>query len=221
MLTENTGCHGLDSGGAYGRAWQRNSVKSIQDFIKEPECTLEITNCKYSDKENIELMVNISVFHHMVNRLELDALCDRFNRRKVNNWDSQEFYGISDKGEAFILEHFEAGESFNTYNWSANYSQVLQGCELEHKETGEKYILLQVHGGCDVRGGYTDAKLFKLSCDYFLSEDCMFEDVDYMGEFITNEGQSVTDKDLQALKNKYNLKKGDSKVITGTLCEGY
>lgn len=219
MITENTGSHMLDSGGAYGRMWQRNQNKSIQDFIKAPECTLEITNCKYSDIERIELNVTISVFHHMVNRLELDALCDRFNRRKVANWYSKEFYGVSDKGESFLLEHFEAGESFNTYNWSGNYSQVLQGCELEHKETGDKYMLIQIHGGCDVRGGYTDAKLFKLSCEYFLSEDCMFQDIDYMGEFITNEGRCVQDSDLELLKQKYKLNKGDSVTIEGSLSE--
>ena len=26
----------------------------------------------------------------------------------------------------------------------------------------EEYILIQVHGGCDARSGYTDAKLFKV-----------------------------------------------------------
>lgn len=217
MLTENTGSSFLDSGDAYGRAWQRNQKKTLQDFIKSPECTLEITNCKYSGEERIELDVTISVFHHMVNTLELDALCNRFNRREVNNWNSQEFYGVSDKGEKFLLEHFKiSSETFNTYNWSAKYSQVLQGCELEHKETGDKYILIQIHGGCDVRGGYTDAKLFKLSCEYFLSEDCLFEDIDYMGGFITNEGRPIQDRDLELLKQKYKLKKGDSVTIKGS-----
>ena len=32
MLTENTGVHMLDSGGAYGRNWERNQVKTIEDF---------------------------------------------------------------------------------------------------------------------------------------------------------------------------------------------
>ena len=33
---------------------------------------------------------------------------------------------------------------------------------------GEPYLLLQIHGGCDVRGGYTDAKLFKPSDDWMI-----------------------------------------------------
>lgn len=32
MLTSNTGSHMLDSGGAYGRHWERNASKSIYDF---------------------------------------------------------------------------------------------------------------------------------------------------------------------------------------------
>jgi len=39
MLTENTGRHMLDSGGAYGRNWERNQVKTIEDFENEPEET--------------------------------------------------------------------------------------------------------------------------------------------------------------------------------------
>jgi hypothetical protein len=31
---------------------------------------------------------------------------------------------------------------------------------------GEPYLLLQIHGGADVRGGYTDAKLFKPRDDW-------------------------------------------------------
>ena len=32
----------------------------------------------------------------------------------------------------------------------------------------EEYILIQIHNGADVRGGYTDAKLFKLNDDFLI-----------------------------------------------------
>ena len=35
MLTENTGTHFLDSGGANGRHWQSNIKKSLEDFRRE------------------------------------------------------------------------------------------------------------------------------------------------------------------------------------------
>ncbi len=40
MLTENTGVDMMDSGGAYGRAWQRN--REIEDFRKRPAIELDI-----------------------------------------------------------------------------------------------------------------------------------------------------------------------------------
>jgi len=76
-------------------------------------------------------------------------------------------YGLSKKGEKFLRDRgFTFGESWNTYNGDCTLSQTLQGTNLHTQETESDfefppYVLLQVHGGADVRGGYTDAKLFK------------------------------------------------------------
>ena len=48
MLTENTGTHFLDSGGADGRMWQRNESKCLQDFEDENPETYEYCS-KYND----------------------------------------------------------------------------------------------------------------------------------------------------------------------------
>lgn len=37
QLQENTGRHMLDSGGAYGRSWERNQGKTWDDFTKNPD----------------------------------------------------------------------------------------------------------------------------------------------------------------------------------------
>jgi hypothetical protein len=42
-------------------------------------------------------------------------------------------------------------------------SQVIQGTYLDLNNN--HYILLQIHNWCDVRGGYTDAKLFLIDND--------------------------------------------------------
>ena len=47
MLIENTGVDMLDSGGAYGRHWQRN--RKIADFRKMPEITLDL----YPEEERV------------------------------------------------------------------------------------------------------------------------------------------------------------------------
>lgn len=166
MLKTNTGIAMMDSGGDNGRMWQRNATKSLKDFQSEPSVSVSFDG--YLD-------VTFSVFHHLTNTLELDALCDRFNKLPCDNWDG-EFYGTSDKQCEWLEKRgFEVDKhrnSFNTYNWDSNLSQVLQGTFLKNRI--ESYVLLQVHGGADVRGGYTDAKLFKCESDYFLNEMAFF-----------------------------------------------
>lgn len=229
MLTENTGSHMLDSGGAYGRNWERNAKKTIEDFENEPEAWLEINSYKRElDDGSVKVEhwfdVTISVYHQLCNNLMLDEVCEEFNALPVDDWAAEDFYGVSEAGEQWIRDRgFEIldrgsrdGGSFNTYNWSANFTQVLQGSFLELD--GNKYVLLQVHGGCDVRGGYTDAKLFRLKDDleghyYLLDEYACFDlnppdadepdeslYLDWMGqEFVSREGQYVSGDELEAL----------------------
>ncbi len=183
MLTENTGKHALDSGGAYGRAWQRNIGKTVDDFRAMPSATAQITVREFNGETVAEILPCVNVFHLLTGgALELDDLCHEFNAMPVDDWKSNDFYGVSIDGAEWLeMRGFNAsGESFNTYNWASNHSQVLQGAELTREgEYGEeKYLLLQIHGGADVRGGYTDAKLFKLDdhAEYYnaLTEDCGF-----------------------------------------------
>lgn len=168
MLTENTGTHICDSGGSNGRMWQRNANKTLKDFINEPECTLDISS-GYTD-------INISVFHHLCKTLELDDYCIKFNKLKCEEWNG-DYYGTSEKQCEWLEKNdFTVDEyrrEFNTYNFDCNLSQVLQGTFLRQGGYTDLYVLLQIYGGADVRGGYTDAKLFKVT-DYFLFDACSF-----------------------------------------------
>ena len=154
MLMTNTGKHFLDSGGAEGRNWQRNQRKTINDFNNEPEEKISF-DAKYK-----EIQREVSVFHYL-SELEIDSICEKFNKiqKKSDNWDS-EYYGVSRQAESY-LNTFEVEKfsSWNTYNGESDLSQVLQGATMEIE--GEFYFLIQIHQGADVRGGYTDAYLFK------------------------------------------------------------
>lgn len=158
MLTENTGSHFLDSGGAYGRNWERNQKKTITDFMREPE---ELITFNLNWKE---LQRTVSVFHYL-SGLELDDICDKFNRRNTNpkDWEGgdKNCYGVSKRAWNWLTENHEVEVkyAYNTYNGDSDLSQVLQYSEVEID--GEEYFIMQIHNGCDVRGGYTDAKLFK------------------------------------------------------------
>ena len=212
MLTENTGRHLLDSGGAYGRNWERNQNKSVQDFIDQPSAYLDIYHREASEDrpEAFDVTVCLSLFHHLRDALDLDRYCHKFNARPVDDWGS-DFYGVSRDGQRWLERMgFEAaGDGQNSYNWCANFSQVVQYQKLSRD--GDDYVLLQIHGGCDVRGGYTDAKLFKFNCDpdYFLYESAGFYvdnlepdneglSLEWSGEWINRDGGCADDEDIAA-----------------------
>jgi len=169
MLVENTGEALGDSGSAYGRNHELNSGKSLQDFKDEESVVIEdYADC--SSTEDIEFSIN--VFHFLNDsELSLDDNCNEFNslNSKGEEWDYENSWGTCEKAGEFLdnlCPEFE-GEVWNTYNHDSNLSQILQGRFLTID--GERYVLIQVHGGCDARGGYTDAKLF-LAEDWHCSE---------------------------------------------------
>lgn len=212
-MTENTGTHMLDSGGAYGRNWQRNAGMTCNDFEAMPAATLEIDLREWQGKPHADMMPSVNIYHKLTSGiLELDDLCREFNAMPVDDWHGDQL-GVSRDGSEWLqncgFEHDENAE-FNTYNWENNFSQVLQGCFLtRYGEYGkENYVLLQIHGGADVRGGYTDAKLFKL-CDHaetydLLRDDCGFSvetddgylSLDWHGEWISSGGSCADDDDF-------------------------
>lgn len=158
MMITNTGTHMLDSGGSDGRMWQKNQKKSFQDFKNEGS----VSHYVYKDaKDSTDINFTVSIFHYLPTRLELDEVCDEFNSLPCKEWNS-DIYGISeDQKEWLEARGFEAGDSWNTYNGESTLSQVLQGTELKQDGGSGDYVLIQLHNGADVRGGYTDAKLFK------------------------------------------------------------
>lgn len=226
MLTANTGRAICDSGGAYGRNWERNQGKTLANFENEAPAFLSIG--KWHDG-TYSFDVTISVFHRITSLVESNIYCDEFNSQPVDDWRG-DYYGTSEAGQTWLEDNGFTpsdcwGDGFNTYNFDGCLlSQTLQGHILDH-ESGDKYILLQVHGGCDVRGGYTDAKLFKLrqwvepwqiADDYAMftlaGEVCDYRGGD--GGFTDENGDPITDEKLQ----KYAQAVGEC-LIRGDIAE--
>lgn len=161
MLTESTGTHMLDSGGGSNRHWQFNQLKSIDDFKNEPHIKIEDKDTKYPYAE-------ISVFHHLVNSLEY--LEDETN--DLNLWlDDINRQSTLDNVSEYMAENYANDDMnlvhcTNTYNADCSLSQTLQ-----YISVGDTYdcdvIALSIHNGADVRGGYTDYKLFRINCELF------------------------------------------------------
>ena len=164
MLTESTGEHFLDSGGAYGRHWQRNQKKSLNDFKNEKYITFD------------DDLATKSLFHHLTESLTFNSELTN----KLNNWIERDKYHYSDnpKGrcndmesvEQFMSEIIYPDKKINchyTYNEDNVLSQDIQFIYSEIYETD--IIAVSIHNGCDARGGFTDYKIFNVNWDMFLS----------------------------------------------------
>jgi len=170
MFKENTGRALCDSGDIYGRNYEKfqnvdmdklPTAKLYTDGVGEDGWTTKELNLKDIDW-------SVSTYHYLTSVLELDAICEEFNAAQEEaakadgSWGDR-YFGVYEAAEEFFDNYdFEAvGKVWNTYNGESKLDTVLQGYTLTLN--GDTYILLQVHGGCDVRGGYTDALMFKLN----------------------------------------------------------
>jgi len=155
LFTENTGKHFLDSGGTDGRAWQRNQER---DFESEPEATIEYWDDKFQ-------YTTVNTYHYFKKVLEYDQICESVNeylRENNIHWvgevEENDLIPIIEDSEYYEVEF--KSEQWNTYNSDNNTDHVFQGQWVTID--GEPYVLLQLHLGADVRGGYSDVQLFKL-----------------------------------------------------------
>ena len=150
MFTENTGRHMLDSGDHYGRNFERNAGR---DFVNEPTAFFDVCAGSWN--------VYRSTFHFLNERLEFDARLQAAFDKVAETMPDDSWPAVID---AFISEHYDGADvlSINTYNYDSALDQTLQYWQVS--ERGEAvypdFIILQVHGGCDVRGGYTAPKMF-------------------------------------------------------------
>lgn len=169
MMLENTGKAICDSGGDSGRMWQRNQqAMDGKNPVEYLESMDSISIDSEGAKDSTEIDFTINIFHYLKDQFSLDSICYDFNKLQndSNDWDADlEMYGVSENaGNLLDIVNAEIGSAVNTYNGDSRLSQVLQYTHLTINE--ECYVSLQIHQGADVRGGYTDAKLFKLDNDY-------------------------------------------------------
>jgi hypothetical protein len=155
-----------DSGGAYGRNWERNQSKTWEDFTREP-LTVEAHVYTHSEPHELELMGTISLACYMENNLQynpvLQAAFDAYSEQNPDEYDMSNMESFAEKYT--FREKYSRTTVCNSYNEDNCLSQNIQFIEFSFGD--EKCVLLQVHGGCDARGGYTSPKAYTLrdGCD--------------------------------------------------------
>jgi hypothetical protein len=202
--TENTGRHFLDSGGAYGRNWERNQGATVETFTEAPEATIHPAPYGY---------VTVNTFQYLLKHIEATAdseqLTAGFRAWVASQPEDEAYYNslssVEDWLEAIGAQawqdyqgHDSKPEGFNTYNWENSLDSVLMGVEFVVDDV--HYVALSYHGGADVRGGYTDFVVYE-ACDCLLysTEDvslcCSNSDCEVYLDLRGN--QDGTDKDIE------------------------
>lgn len=164
MLTENTGKHFLDSGFENSRNWQRN--QSV-DFDSMPRAIISFKHGYISYETNIypfltdwleycpELDNDFHDFISFADNLDKGWL------ELMEEWLDARAESLEDFGDESVKNRITE----NSYNCENNLSQVIQF--LAWREGHSQYILLQIHGGADVRGGYTAPHVFEIVDETF------------------------------------------------------
>jgi len=147
MLTENTGRHMLDSGGAYGRNWERNQGITLDMWDSMPTATFDARWGQGS----------INLYHWLKERLTYAPTMDRLFR--IFSADSEDSHMADAEAFAEHMQGTPYPRAYNSYNWDNYLSQDIQWVDFIYGN--EAYVLLQIHGGCDARGGYTKPVVFQ------------------------------------------------------------
>ena len=185
----NSGAHFLDSGGDSGRAWQRNQG---HDFEQDDRIEFNFYDGKLE-------YVTVSLYHYLLEVLETDDLSEDINSiLSTQRVAGDEAHWVQECME-IVEDNFSIENSqgpYNTYNGENNTSQVFQFMTFTVND--EAYVLLQIHGGADVRGGYTNTQCFKL--------------IGYLTGNVDVHG-SVNDVDITNTYNSYSLTTDDGEEI--------
>jgi len=181
MLLENTGKHPMDSGGANGRRWQRNQFR---DFESEEPITFEV-NINYNEDGTVryrDIIPTITLYHWLMGaNIEEDERAEEFNALidSADPW-CEDLAFTTEQCYQKLMEwdaDIDDERCYNTYN---DGDCLDQGIQYQHLTIGDDpYVLISVHGGADVRGGYAASRLFYLDGDMLWNEQynrCMDED---------------------------------------------
>ena len=175
MLKENTGRHFLDSGGASGRHWQRNQER---DFLAEPYATLKV------NEDGFEVTKSLFWFLR-------DAISD-YDKKLTETFHAyvthEDKHG-RDRGEwsAYLEPFLQVWAARHDQEYDPSDDWHLQGgytCCMEtlldqdfvfltfEDPVSESWrVFLQIHGGCDARGGFTEPRIFGADPEYMYPDN--------------------------------------------------
>lgn len=186
QMTENTGRHLLDSGSHYGRHWEENQETPPWERPRYEVNTEWVTESAYHfmtdryarDRSCVELEVGLYAFAYhgpgegdsWMHCMEeyADLLGTQEGVRVLT--DAGLTPGVADACIYAGGPDTTDSVTVNTYNSEfGTLSQCLQFTTFGglHAE----YAAVQVHGGCDIRGGYTAPRVYSSGYDAWMTHE--------------------------------------------------
>jgi hypothetical protein len=160
LLTQETGRHFLDSGGAYGRHWERNAIKTDE----------QLTGWDY----NIEVRPT----HFQVSRNVADWLYegfdfDREHTKRMMAFSRTKKFREEDWSDCLkaYIESIDGcilnTKSGNTCNYQTLLTQNVHYVGIDLPDRCGDYYAVRVHQGCDLRGGYGEFVIAEATDEMF------------------------------------------------------
>lgn len=166
MLLENTGRMLTDSGGAYGRQWERNRQYGIK--TGKQVCD------KWADDNEVEIYPIIPIFDVFKAHLEYNDDCKMLEAQIESIFDVERLVKEPDN----VFEEFDYWTGSNVaYTYNSDYnicSQDYQQCLFMYDN--DDYICISIHNGCDARWGFTAPHIFKIADidEFITANECAF-----------------------------------------------
>lgn len=161
QLTENTGTHILDSGGAYGRGWQLRAGMTGRDILDAPNTVIDEYGC-------IEINSGALLVEHLSVTRMSETLTAQFRDYVDSTPKDMAYYNslgsVEDWLDSVGVEDYRAD---NTYNYETFLDNVFQFAEFSYGD--RVYVALSTHNGADVRGGYSDYVIYAGCTDWLYS----------------------------------------------------
>jgi hypothetical protein len=215
LLKEDTGRHLLDSGDHYGRNHEENQGVDL-------EAQDVSTHDVHEYDGELEIIPSVSTYHFLKHRVEYGNEVHELNKQFL------EFANQCDGSWLSVMEKAFGGCSVNTYNHEFHATdQILQfvafdleGVAYDTERDPEpnefvigdrimrakenihgEFVALQIHGGCDVRGGYTAPVVFRAreSAARLLDDGRTYVDCDVCGH-VAETYETVKDGDWDQLE---------------------
>jgi hypothetical protein len=161
----NSGKSLCDSGDAYGRHWQRPPLTG-----KEPAVTLDVYE---NSNGSVDVTATIETYHWLKENFEVDEeLHAAFDKWVAEEDPDGTWFEL---GKRFAQEQLSLHQHArdNVYNGENDFSQVFvwevytpNEDESDWIYADEPLVVLYVHTGCDVRGGYSTPLFLRPQGDY-------------------------------------------------------